>query len=343
MRYSAIFAAASLLLSPPLSGHHSDAALEMDRVVTFQGTVTEFFWRNPHSYFAVETTDEDGEQIEWEVQMGSSITISRRGWTRDSLWVGDQVTVGLHPARDGRPYGLLDSVEKEGGIPVPAPAASGQSAQTPASTTTLEGRWIVDRASLGPDYPGGLDQLMSRELNLTEQGRIAAAAYSQNSSENPELACMTKPTPGGLIYTDIYPMEITFNEGEETITIRVQYFDQERTVYMDGREHPDMSERTHEGHSIGRWEGDVLVVDTANFADNRSPYQNGIPSGAGKHVVERYELGEDGTRMTLEFVLEDPQFIVGTMTHTRDLLYSPHLDMSPFNCDLESTRRYLPD
>ncbi len=113
-------------------------------------------------------------------------------------------------------------------------------------------------------------------------------------------------------------------------------------MYVDGRGHPNADERSHEGHSIGWWEDDVLVVDTANFPDNRSPYHNGIPSGAQKHVVEHYRLGEDSTRMTLEFLLEDPEYIVVSMTHTRDLLYSPHLDMSPFNCDLEATRRFVP-
>ena len=206
----------------------------------------------------------------------------------------------------------------------------------------LEGVWIVDSSSRGPNYPGGLDQLMIRDLTLTEKGQIAEAAYSQNDADNPELACMTKPTPGGIVYTDLYPMEIRFIEDEQIVMIRSQYFDQERTVYVDGRDHPDISERTHEGHSIGRWEGDLLAVDTTNFSDNRSPYQNGIPSGAQKRVVERYRLHEEGTRLTVEFTLEDPEYIAGSMTHTRDLLYSPHLEMTPFNCDPEATRRYLP-
>jgi len=339
MRLTTIFAAATFVLASAASGHHSDAALDMDTVVTFEGSVTEYSMRNPHTYFTVESIDERGESIEWTVQLGSAISVARRGWTRDTLSLGDRVTVGVRPARDGRPYGLIVSIEKAG-VPIsysrlPAPPVT-------ASTNTLEGRWIVDRSSLGADYPGGLDQLMNRELTLTEKGRVLAAAFNQNSEENPELACMTKPTPGGLIYTDIYPMEIEYIEGEQIIKIRVQYFDQERTVYMDGREHPDADERSHEGHSIGRWEGEVLVVDTANFADNRSPYQNGIPSGARKHVVERYRLGEDGTRMTLEFMLEDPEYIVGSMTHTRDLIYSPQLEIVPFNCDLEVTRRFVP-
>ena len=89
----------------------------------------------------------------------------------------------------------------------------------------------------------------------------------------------------------------------------------------------------------------MLIIDTTNFADNRSPYQNGIPSGAQKHVVERYWLkeGSDGTRMTVEFTLEDPEYIVGSFTDTRDLTYSPQLQFTPFNCDPEATRRYLPE
>jgi hypothetical protein len=210
------------------------------------------------------------------------------------------------------------------------------------TATTLEGVWIADRDRIEPDYPGGLDELMTRDLVLTDAGREAAESFDQNSLENPALSCITKPTPGGLVYTDLFPMQIEFVEEQQLIMIRSQYVDQERTVYMDGRPHPPQDQRTHEGHSIGRWEGDVLVVDTANFADDRSPYQNGVPSGPQKHVVERYELIDGGTHIRAEFTLEDPQYIVGTMSYTRDLRYAPQLEMTPFNCDLESTRRYLP-
>jgi hypothetical protein len=57
-------------------------------------------------------------------------------------------------------------------------------------------------------------------------------------------------------------MQIELIEEEEIIMIRVQYFDQERTVYMDGRPHPPADERAHEGHSIGWWEDDVLAANT---------------------------------------------------------------------------------
>jgi hypothetical protein len=340
MKIRSALLTAALPIAAPAIAHHSDAALDMDREIEIDGTVVEYTLRNPHSYFGVESVNDAGETVVWEVQMGSALSMSRRGWDRDTLSLGDRVAVRLHPARDGRTYGLITTIQRNG-VPVsyehlPPPAVQ-------ARTTTIEGVWMIDEDRLPPDYPGGLDQLMSRDLTQTERARVARDAFDQDSFENPELSCITKPTPGGLIYTDIYPLEIEFLEDQQIAMIRVQYFDQERTVYMDGREHPPADQRTHEGHSIGWWEDDTLVVDTRNFTDDRSPYQNGVPSGAQKHVIERYRLNDGGTHMTMEFFLEDPEYIVGSMTHTRDLLYSPHIEMTPFDCDLEATRRYLPD
>jgi hypothetical protein len=347
VRITTTFATA-LLLASPVFGHHSDAGLDMESIVTFAGTVTEFNWRNPHVYFTVETTDERGDQVEWALQMGSTITVTRMGWNRESLSIGDRVTVGAHPAQNGRPYALLNSIEKEGGIVLPTAffSTSGEprlaAPEVTASTSTLEGRWMADASKL-VSYPGGFDGFFRAQLSFTEKGKGAQAAYDELSDENPESTCVGRPTPGMIVSTGLYPLEIQVDEEEEIIVIRSEFFDEERTVYMDGRGHPpEDGERILTGHSIGRWEGDVLVVDTRNFADHRSPYQIGVPSGAQKHVVERYRLTEDGTRIVVEFMLEDPEYITQPMTHTRELIYSPHMEMSRFDCDVESTRRFVP-
>ena len=46
--------------------------------------------------------------------------------------------------------------------------------------------------------------------------------------------------------------------------------------------------------------------------------------------------------MVLEFMLEDPEYILGSVTHRRELIYSPQIDMTSFNCDMESTQRFVP-
>ena len=346
MKY-ALTIAAALAPAVPAFGHHSDAGLDMNSVVTIEGTVTEFGWRNPHVYINVETAAERGETTEWTLQLGSTITIMRMGWDRESLSPGDRVTVRAHAAIDGRPYGLLDFIEKEGGVVLPTRFDSGSGepviAQggTAASTSTLEGRWLADVSKL-VSYPGGFDGFFRAQLTLTDEAKAAQATLDELSYENPESTCVGRPTPGMIVATNLYPLEIEFNEDEDTIMIRSEYFDDERTVYMDGRPHPESGERSIGGHSIGRWDGDVLVVDTAQFADHRSPYQIGVPSGAQKHVVERYRLAEDGTRIVLEFMLEDPEYFVGPMTHSRELIYSPQMQISRFDCDPEVTRRFVP-
>ncbi len=335
MRYF-IFLSVACLAAVPGWSHHSDAGMDVDSVLAFEGTVTEFSFRNPHVYIGVET-DVSGEPIEWALQMGTTNGLTRRGWTRDSLAVGDQVAVRVHPAQDGRRYGIVDSIEREGGI---ALATVTRAPAVPASTPTLGGRWRADATKL-ISYPGGFDGFFHAQLKLTESGQASQDSYDPLSSENPESTCIGRPTPAALVSSRLYLMEYEIDEDREMIFFRTEYFDEERTVYMDGRAHPDPSERFKSGHSIGRWEGDTLVVDTRNFEDHRSPYQIGVASGAQKHVVETYRLIEDGTRITVEFVLEDAEYIAEPMTHRRELIYSPHEEMFRFNCDSEATSRFV--
>ena len=328
---------AALVGVSPMYAHHSDAGIDMESVVAFEGTVTEFAWRNPHVYVVVRTTGEGGETFDWELQMGPTNVISRRGWRRDTLQPGDLVTVRAHAAVSGRSYGIIESIDKEGGLGLVE--ASG-APQTPTTTTTIAGRWIADRSATF-QYPGGFDGFFHALLTLNERGRAAQAAYDPLSDENPEATCIGRPTPAVLVSSSLYLMEIDLSRQEEVIILRSEWYDEVRTVYMDGREHPDPSERFATGHSIGWWEGDTLVVDTRNFEDHRSPYQIGVPSGGQKHVVERYRLNADGAHIDLEFTLEDPEYLAGPMVHRRPLNYSPHLEMHPGACDPEATGRFI--
>jgi len=330
--------ATALALTSPVLAHHSDAGVDMSSIVTFQGTVTEFNWQNPHIYFTLETTDSNGERIEWEIQMGSTVTSTRRGWGPDSLLPGDRVTVQAHPAQNNRPYGILDSLERANeivfGEPLYAPEVT-------TSTSTLEGKWMAKSEEL-LSYPGGFDGFFRAELKLTERAAAAQAAYIGLSEENPHSRCIGRPTPAMIVSSDLYALEIEIGERQQIVLIRSEFWDEERTVYMDGRPHPAESNRFPSGHSIGWWDGETLVVDTTNFTDHRSPYQIGVPSGSQKHVVERYRLNEEGTRILVEFVLADPEYIAEPLVHARDLIYSPNIDISRYNCNPETSRRFVP-
>ncbi len=336
LRLITLFPAAVVLI-PTAWAHHSDAGMDLESVVAFDGTVTDFAWRNPHVYVIVET-EQSGEPVEWELQLGPVNVISRRGWSRDALSPGDEVTVRANPMENGRPYGILRSIDKEGGLSM---GAATEAPEVTPPAVSLAGKWLTDRSTV-QSYPGGFDGFFHALLTLNDQGKAAQAAYDALSSENPESTCVGRPTPAALVSTGLYLMDIDLSQQQdEVIIFRSEWFDELRTIYLDGRGHPDPSERFVTGHSIGHWEGDTLVVDTANFEDHRSPYQIGVPSGGQKHVVERYTLTEDGTHIDLEFVLEDPEFLAEPMVHRRQLIHSPHLEMLRGECDPVNTSRWV--
>ena len=335
-----------LAFAPPVLGHHSDAGLDMNTVVELQGTVTEYRWRNPHIYITINSNNEHGEEIEWKVQAGPVAMMSGMGWTRDSIAVGDQVNIDVHPARNGRPYGFLKSIVKSDGAvlatsfdPITGEGVSLVPTTIQASTS-LNGIWKVDSTNL-ERYPGGTEGYFAAKLELTEKARVAQSAYDRESEQNPISECIGVPEPYMTVLATIFPLGISINEGNNTASIRSGAFDYHQTVYLDGRDHPEDGERTLAGHAIGWWEQDTLVVDTKHFADHLDPYQTGVPSGAEKHVAHRYRLIDGGTRIDVEFMLEDPEFIVGSLTDERQMIYSPHMEILPFDCDPESAMQFL--
>lgn len=320
----------ALLIAPGLYAHHSDIGIDLDSTVRVEGRVTEFAFRNPHVYVNLVSPDASGEMVEWKFQMGSTMGLSRGGWDRDTLQPGDQVVVRGHPQASGRPYGLLESIEKDGELMQRDRNLAVETVPTPS----LEGVWRGDRSTIG-DFTLFFDQVVANENGLAAQNSFDAL-----SDENPIATCVGRPTPSTLASAAGYLSEIEFDG--DTIILRNEIFGAEKVVYMDGRPHPETTERELHGHSVGWWEGDTLVIDIVDFADHRSPYQNGIPSGSQKHVIEKYTILEGGYRLAVELFMEDPEFLAEPLTARMEWIYSPDFQMAEWECDVESTSIFLP-
>ena len=105
----------ALLLAAGAAGaavaHHSFAAeFDAAKKLKLTGTVTKVEWRNPHTYFYVDVKGEDGQIHNWAMELGSPNVLMRRGWSRDSLKIGDQVVVEGARARDNSYKGNANSV-----------------------------------------------------------------------------------------------------------------------------------------------------------------------------------------------------------------------------------------
>jgi hypothetical protein len=110
---------------------------------------------------------------------------------------------------------------------------------------------------------------------------------------------------------------------------------------MNGQAPAADAARTPQGYSVGRFEGDVLVVETTRFSDNVWGTARGIPSGAEKRVVERYRLSDGGATMTIDFTIEDPEHLTAPVSGAETWRYAPQLTLLPNKCDLEVAHRYL--
>jgi hypothetical protein len=107
-----VIAALGLLVAAvPVIAHHSFAAeFDANKPIKVTGTVTKVEWKNPHVYFYIDVKEDDGKVTNWGMEMGSPNGLMRQGWTRNSMKVGDVVSVEGSRARDGSAIGNARAV-----------------------------------------------------------------------------------------------------------------------------------------------------------------------------------------------------------------------------------------
>lgn len=95
-----LVAALALLLGHAALGHHSQSEFDFRKRVEVTGKVTKLDWRSPHARLYIDVVDAEGKTASWDFELPSPTTLMRRGWSRKSLQVGDQVSVKGVEARN---------------------------------------------------------------------------------------------------------------------------------------------------------------------------------------------------------------------------------------------------
>jgi hypothetical protein len=229
----------------------------------------------------------------------------------DAQWL-TLPTPGIPRTPDGKPN-----------LTAPAP-------RTAAGRVDLSGIWRRPRGAQPP--PAGRDGIATGTVVLFQPW--AEALYKErgatNSKGTPSELCL----PHGITKAVSVPEPFKIIQTPDLILILHEEFNHYRQVFMDGRRAPGNRMPTWLGHSLGKWDGDVLVVDTTGFVNDTWLDFRGHPATDALHLVERYRRPDFG-HMEIQFTIDDPKAYMKPwmVTMTFDLL--PDTELIEHICENE--------
>jgi hypothetical protein len=322
--------AAALAASGPAVAHHSPTAFDLTKEVVVEGTITGVAWRNPHVYFTVGTVGADGRGVEQEIHAGSVSALMGMGVPREALAVGRRVSVRAFPARRANaPIVLGFELTTETGEFLPLEYVGRNRAAGPPPVTVpangLGGRWLPQRAGLREGY---LDRVRQR---LTAAGQASLADVDSYRASMAQ--CEEESAPRVMLV----PMARDITLDARAVRSAVDWTGAERVIHLNGAD----GAPSPQGHSVGRWEGETLVIDTVAFTPSRSGVLPGVFSSPAKRLVERLTLTEDKLHLRYEFTLEDPEVLTEPVSFTQLWDHRPDMALSGETCDPAVARRFL--
>jgi hypothetical protein len=306
-------------------GHHSVAAFfDRSSQTEIEGVVSALFWRNPHVGITLLVENGQGAVEEWQLEGGTFNDLMRAGFDPGLLAVGDRLRVAGAPSRRGENAVYIDYLTLPNG-------AEFDIRGTGEATT------IASRASQGDISATGIFRVWSNSgtlyalrspLALTSTARMAIAGWDP-VRDDPGLRC----EPPGMPNAILNPYPIEFVDLGESILIRIEEWDAVRTVHVDGGTGAEMPAPSAHGYSVGRWEGDTLIVETTQI---NWPYldDKGAPQSENVSIVERFTLSDNNTRLSQQIVVIDPEYLTEPAIWDAEWVWKPGVRIRPFECTL---------
>jgi len=314
--------------------HHSRANYDMTKEIVVEGTVADLAWTNPHISMTLETQSPGGEQSRLQIELASVSEALALGLKKEAIEPGAHVVVRAHPGRSGPGAKAVGLDVRTGDGTVYPLNIDAKLAITPAPrpASGIAGHWAPTLES----YPGLA--VIARPMQVTEAGRAAAAeARRASAGTGGALPCEPFPPPFLSLFPDLRTIEVN----DVSVVMRFEGaigVPMERVVHLDQGGHPAGVTPSLMGHSVGRWEGDTLVIDTVGFTRHRFGVLT-FPSGANKHLVERLTLTKDRLQLEYTLTLEDPDVLAAPFSYTAIWNHRPDLEFSGVACDPEVARR----
>ncbi|MGI9260255.1 MAG: DUF6152 family protein [Gammaproteobacteria bacterium] len=299
----------ALTLPVIATAHHSRSHYP-EVIEEITGELVAVHWVNPHVGFEIDVTDEAGQTNRWRIEGISNLGNMRRGGVSSDIFnIGEPVTfagsVSIRRDNDMLASNMLlaDGTEVLLGRGEPLRFTSGAVEHQPQAT---EASAVVDALAenLGiwrvwSNVPNGVGQRTDFQFS---QAAVDARA-EWNEVDNYTERCIDEGMP--RIMRNPHPFEFIDREGE--IEIVSELYDLTRIVYMNQNEPPTGTEPSLLGYSVGRWEGETLVVTTSHIG---WPYFDniGTPQSDDAWMVEEFTVSDDQARLDYRFTFNDPGY-----------------------------------
>jgi len=220
--------------------------------------------------------------------------------------------------------------------PLGALAPANLAKPRPKPPFDLTGTWFIDFNSpnswrFGPPTATKLTPQAQVHFDAARKAQAEGKVYRDDIGQ-----CWPAGLP--LIMTRVWP--IAMIQLPTAIYMVSHFMNSLRIVYLDGRPHsdPDIVVRTFNGESIGRWEGETLVVDTTHFVNDHHWIDSGVPASDALHIVERIRLVNSGATLEIEYTMTDAKSWEGEMKYTKRWNRVDDQDITEVQClpDLNS-------
>lgn len=320
-----------LALPGPSLAHHSFAPhFDADRPITIDGWVVEFEQRNPHAYLHVRTQDTDGRTRVYRCESHGVTQLERNGIARDMLAVGTRLALdGVRHRRDPDMC-FFNTVRLEDGRVLDVNGPRRKREPKVAQRDSIYGTWLLAPTAWRSSSPP------NTEMALTPAAIRAVLAYDP-LKDDPTYRC-EPVAPRRVWFAPGTPMSIT-RDGD-SIFIRHEWMDVVREVRLDRDEHPADGERTVLGHSIGRFDDDVLVVETANFrpgvlrqyVEQADGSIRGLLHSEALEVTERIWFNARTNSIRVIVEQKDPLYFTTPFNPSSGEFAATDLEIQPFGC-----------
>jgi hypothetical protein len=320
----------ALVLAAPVWAHHGFGRFDATQEVMLEGTVTGIDFVNPHAYLYFDARGADGKVTKMRCEMRAATVLRRSGWSAEMFTAGKHVVISGNPHRDDPASCYIETLTL-GEEKLERYQQLTTATQTPANRPArasgrpnIFGDWAQEQYLVArpPEGRGGLvpksmvaavesGQLAfadvpnagwgARPVTFTPAGQAAADALrARPPDQNERARCEIT----SILFDWVFDGPVNrIAQADGAITLEYGR-GLKRTVHMNMTSHPANVAPSRAGHSIGRWDGDTLVVDTVGFT--AGTIAGNVAHSDKLHVVERFTLDPQTMALKRDYTAEDP-------------------------------------